>query len=332
VGWTGGALRARLDNLEAELPKRAMDRNLLPAIAAFAEVAREGSFTRAAERLGISPSGLSQTIRTLEERLAVRLLNRSTRSVSLTEEGRKLLARIEPSLASIAEAVGAIHDADDRPAGAVRVSTSRVAARHLLQPHLGEFSRRHPLIRLEIVIDDTFGDIIGEGCDAGIRLRESIVETMVAFPISPPVAMAVVGSPAYFALHPPPSTPADLGRHHCLGFRHGSRGTISAWEFTDPVDGKEIAIEPVGAFVTNGDDALLDAAMQGVGLAMHLDFAVRRHVAAGSLVRVLEGWCPPFDGFDLYIPSRDQMAPKLRALADFLVAKRRQLSARAADG
>ncbi|MFK0273502.1 LysR family transcriptional regulator [Ensifer sp. NPDC090286] len=301
-----------------------MDRNLLPAIAAFAEVARAGSFTRAASKLNISPSALSQTIRVLEERLSARLLNRSTRSVSLTEEGRKLLADIDPSLAMIEHAVGAIQGTKDRPEGEIRISSSRVAAQHFLDPYLGELARRYPLVRLEVVIDDGFGDIIRDGCDGGIRLRESVGDSMIAIPISPPVAMAVVASPAYFATCPPPGTPYDLERHNCLGFRHGNSSALSSWEFTDPNTSRDFAIEPNGSFVTNGDDMMLSAALQGVGLVMHLDFAVRDHVARGALVRVLEPWCPPFDGFDLYLPSRDQMPAKLRALVDFLTEKRRR--------
>lgn len=304
-----------------------MDRTLLPAIAAFAEVAREGSFTRAAARMSVSPSALSQTIRALEERLSSRLLNRSTRSVSLTEEGRKLLAQVDPGLAMIEQAVGSLQEGQDRPEGEIRVSSSRLAASHFLEPHLGEFQRRYPLIRLEVVVDDGFGDIIREGCDAGIRLRESVVDSMIAVPISPPISMAVVASPGYLATVSAPATPFDLERHNCLRMRHGNSPALSPWEFTDPGDNREFTIEPGGSFVTNGDDIILSAALQGVGLVMHMDFAVRRHIATGKLVRVLEEWCPPFDGFDLYLPTRDQMSVKLRVLIDFLTEKRRAASA-----
>lgn len=300
-----------------------MDRTLLPAIAAFAEVAREGSFTRAASRMGISPSALSQTIRALEERLSVRLLNRSTRSISVTEEGRKLLAQADPGLALIEQAVEALQESRERPAGEIRINSSRLAASRLLEPHLGEFQRRFPLVRLEIVVDDGFGDIVRDGCDAGIRLRESVVDSMVAVPISPPVSMAVVASPAYFAAFPPPASPFDLERHNCLGFRHGNSNALSPWEFTDPQDGRSFTVTAQGSFVTNGDDIMLSAALQGAGLVMHMDIAVHEHIATGALIRVLEPWCPPFDGFALYVPTRDQMPAKLRALIDFLTQKRR---------
>lgn len=304
-----------------------MDRTLLPAIAAFAEVAREGNFTRAAAKLSISPSALSQTIRALEDKLGIRLLNRSTRSVSPTEEGRVLLAQIDPSLAAIEHAIGALQDTRNRPTGEVRINSSRIAASYLLLPHLAEFHRRYPDIRLEIVIEDEFGDIIREGCDAGVRLREDVGDSMIAVPLCPPVSLAIVGSPSYFAANPPPTNPSDLNDHNCLGLRYGMSSMIAGWELTDPEDERNFVVQPQGSFVVNNDDMVLDAALQGVGLAMHMDFAVRRHVEAGDLIRVLEDWCPPFDGFNLYLPTREQMPPKLRAVVDFLTEKRRLATA-----
>ncbi|WP_082178911.1 LysR family transcriptional regulator [Agrobacterium sp. SUL3] len=303
-----------------------MDRNLLPAIAAFAEVAREGSYTRAAGRIGISPSGLSQAIRTLEQQLGVRLLNRSTRSVSLTDDGRKLLAQVEPGLAMISHAVVAVGDAREKPSGEIRLNAPRVVSHHFIEPYLGEFARRYPEVRVELFIDDGLGDIVREGCDAGIRLRESVTDTMVAVPITPPVSLAVVGSPAYFASNPPPKDYADLANHNCLGFRQSSSGAVFRWELTDPKSGEERLFQPVGTLATNNDDVMLRAALQGVGLIMHLDFAVRQHLASGALVSVMEDWCLPFEGFNIYVPSRDQMPAKLRAFVDFLVEKRRQLA------
>ena len=303
-----------------------MDRNLLPALAAFAEVVREGSFTRAATRLGVSPSALSQMIRALESRLSTRLLNRSTRSVSVTEEGRKLFAEIDPGLARVGHAVGLLQNATDRPAGEVRINSSRIAATHFILPHVAEFRRRYPAVTLEIIIDDGFGDIIREGCDAGIRLRESVVESMIAVPITPPVALSIVGSPAYFAATPAPETPKDLANHNCLGLRLGLRNVIVPWEFTSPVNGKEQLFHPQGSFIINDDQLLLDAARQGAGLVMHMDFATRRYTETGELVRVLADWCPAFDGFNLYLSSREQMPAKLRALVDFLTEKRRAVA------
>lgn len=299
-----------------------MDRTLLPAVAAFAEVAATKSFTKAAVRLGVSPSALSQTIRALEDRLAVRLLNRSTRSVSPTEAGRLFLERAAPGLAMIAEAAQVAGEARERPTGEVRINTSRLAARLFVEPHVGEFRRRFPDVRLEIVIDEGFGDIVREGCDAGIRLRERVVESMIAVPISAPMRMAVVASPTYLATRSAPETPFDLVRHDCIGYRPRDGGGLYRWDFTDPADGHAFTIEPVGGYVTGDDEAMVSAALQGAGLAMHMEVAVARPLATGALVRVLDDWCPPFDGFDLYLPSRDHMPAKLRALVDFLVEKR----------
>ena len=302
-----------------------MDRNLLPAIAAFAEVARAGSFTRAAAHMGISPAALSQIVRMLEKRLDVRLLNRSTRSVSVTEDGRRLLADVNPGLAMITDAVGNLGASAKRPAGGLRINTSGFAARYFLEPHLGEFRRRYPLVNLEIIIDDGLGNIIGEGCDAGIRLRESVNDSMIAIPISPPMAMAVVGSPAFFAGRPPPQAPSELEQFNCVGFRPSRGGGLYHWDFVDPATGRPFEIAPQGSLITNSDEMMISAALQGVGLVMHMEIALREPIARGALLRVLEAWCPPFDGFDLYLPSREQMPAKLRALVDFLVEKRENL-------
>lgn len=300
-----------------------MDRTLLPAIAAFSQVAREGSFTRAATVMGISPSALSQTVRVLEERLNVRLLNRSTRSISLTEEGRHLLDQIDPGLSLIEQAIQAIGTDRDRPRGEIRINTSRVAARCFIEPHLEEFSRRYPAVRLDLILDDGLGDIIHDGCDAGIRLRERVSDSMIAIPICPDFGMAVVGSPAYFTRYPIPQTPADLEKQNCVRFRQTTRGAVYRWEFTDPdAPQTDIEIEPRGAFTTNDDETMLRMALQGVGLVMHIEPAVRAHLADGSLIRVLEHWCPPMPGFNLYMPSRAHMPMKMRAFIDFFSEKR----------
>jgi DNA-binding transcriptional LysR family regulator len=241
-----------LNRFEAHLHGFGSDRTLLPAIAAFSQVAREGSFTRAAAVMGVSPSALSQTLRMLEQRLDVRLLNRSTRSISLTEEGRHLLQQIDPGLSLIDQAVTAVGTDRNRPTGEIRINTSRAASRCFIEPHLAEFGRRYPLIRLELIMDDGLGDIVHAGCDAGIRLRESVSESMIAVPICPDIEMAVVGSPAYFETHPVPETPADLAGHNCVRFRHASSGAIYRWEFTDPVrPQRDLEIEPRGTFTTN---------------------------------------------------------------------------------
>ncbi len=305
-----------------------MDRTLLPALSAFSHVAREGNFTRAAATLGVSPSALSQTIRSLEQRLNVRLLHRSTRSISLTEEGRHLLEQIDPGLSLIDQAVNAIGTDRDRPSGEIRINTSRVATRYLIEPHLAEFTRRHPLVRLELIMDDGFGDIIHEGCDAGIRLRERVSDSMIAIPLCPDFRMAVVGTPAYFERHPAPKTPADLADHDCIRFRHTSSGAIYRWEFSEPdPPNEDFEIEPRGTFTTNDDEMLVRAALQGIGLVMHLEPIVRPHIVDGSLISVLAPWCPTVPGFNLYMPSRAQMPPKMRTFIDFFTEKRDLLNA-----
>jgi DNA-binding transcriptional LysR family regulator len=302
-----------------------MDLTLLPAIAAFIQVARFGSFTRAAGELGVSPSALSQTIRALEAKLEVRLLNRSTRSVSLTEQGRLFLQQVGPGIAALEQAVGTVADSRGLPAGELRVNTSRFAARHLVEPFLGEFFAAYPQVRLELVMEDGFSDIIAQGCDAGIRLGEHLSDSMIAVPISPVLTMAVVGSPAYFAAHPPPQTPADLAGHNCLRYRQTSSGAVHPWEFCDPAAPQRVvAIDAQGCFTTNDDEGMRRAALQGVGLIQHIVTAVRDDVAAGRLISVLDDWRPSFPGFYLYAPSRAQMPLKLRVFIDFLVGKRGQ--------
>lgn len=300
-----------------------IDRNLLPSIVAFIAVAREGGFTRGAGQLGVSPSALSQTIRALEARLGVRLLNRSTRSVSVTEGGRRLLMLVEPNLVAISNAIDSIADPDDQPRGELKINAPRIVVPVFLEPYLGEFSRRYPDVRLEIVVDDGLGDIVREGCDAGIRLLETVPDSMTAIPVTPPVAMAVVGSPAYLAANPAPTNPTHLARHRCIGYRQSGSAAIYKWEFTDPSSEADLSFEPDGCFITNNDDVMVSGAVQGLGLAMTMDFSVRDHLTDGRLVRLLEDWCPPFDGFQLYLSSREQMPKKLRAFVDFMVEKRR---------
>lgn len=300
-----------------------MDASLLPALSAFLQVARAGSFTRAASVLGVSPSALSQTMRTLERKLDVRLLHRTTRSVSLTEEGRQLLEQVAPALQAVEHAVQAIDDTRGRPTGEIRINTSRMAARNLLEPHLPEFARRHPGIRLELVLDDGIGDIVGDGCDAGIRLGESLTPGMVAVPITPMVRMAIVGSPTYLARHPAPRTPAELADHDCVRFRLTTSGGILPWSLNEPDDpAREFEIEPQGRYTVNDDEAMLRAALLGLGLVQHMELTVRPHLADSTLVEVLRPWSAPFAGFHLYVPTRAQMPAKMRALIDFLVEKR----------
>ena len=299
-----------------------IDPSLLPSLVWFVRVVRHRSFTKAAAEFDVSRVAVSLQIKTLEEKLNVRLLHRTTRDMSLTDDGQRLWGSIQPALHAIEQAVVQVHEARDEPTGLIRINTSRVAARTLVEPHLAEFLALHPQLTVELVLDDGLSNIVADGVDAGIRRGESVAEHMVAVPISPPLRYAVVGSPAYFAQHAPPQRPEDLTQHNCVRYRLASSASLLNWSFTDPRKKREFSVELKGNCVVNDDLAMLNAALNGVGLVQHLDLAVKGHVADGSLVRVLDKWCPPMAGFYLYIPTREQMPRKLRALMDFLVAKR----------
>lgn len=299
------------------------DPALLPSLAWFVRIARHRSITKAAVEGEVSRAALSQHLKSLEQQLNVRLLNRTTRSMSLTEEGQRLFDVLAPALESIERAVTETGEAQAEPSGVIRINTSRVAARLLLEPRMDEFLTRYPKLKLELVMNDGFANIVSSGMDAGIRLGESLDEHMVAVPITPPMEMAIVGSPAYFEQHGTPATPDDLLRHNCLAYRFTSSGNLDRWSFTSPdAEARTLIFEPKGNAVFNDDDSMLRAALQGVGLVKHLDLCVRQQLQDGSLVRVLHPWCPPFPGFFLYVPSRAQMPAKIRALIDFLVDQR----------
>lgn len=306
--------------------------SLISSLTWFAHIARHRSFTKAAMEMEVTRAALSQHLKGLEQHLNVRLLNRTTRDMSLTEEGQRLLDVLQPALAAIDRAVAEIGETHVEPTGLIRMNSSRVAARLLIEPHMGEFLARYPKLRLELVMDDGFSNIVAQGLDAGIRLGESLDEHMVAVPITPPLEMAIVGSPEYFERYGMPETPADLMKHNCLAYRFTSSGTIDRWSFTSPDEEKRtVVFEPQGNAVFNDDDSMLHGAVQGVGLVQHIDLCVRRHLADGSLVRVLDAWCPPFPGFYLYVPSRSQMPAKTRALMDFLVEQRELLARQARE-
>lgn len=300
--------------------------SLLAALTWFAHIARHRSFTKAADEMEVTRAALSQHLKALEERLNVRLLNRTTRDMSLTDEGQRLLDVLQPALSAIERAVTELSEQHDEPSGLIRLNSSRIAARLLIEPHLGEFLSRYPKVRLELVMNDGLSNIVAGGMDAGLRLGESLDEHMVAVPVTPPIEMAVVGSPAYFARHGLPETPADLMRHNCLAYRFTSSGSIDRWTFTSPdTEGRTVVVEPHGSAVFNDDENMLNAALQGVGVIKYLDICVRQHLAEGRLVRVLAPWCRPFPGFYLYVPSRAQLPAKIRALMDFLLEWRKLL-------
>lgn len=304
----------------------AIEPSLLASLTWFAHIARHRSFTKAARELEVTRAALSQHLKGLEQQLNVRLLNRTTREMSLTEEGQRLLNVLQPALTAVERAVAELGETHTEPSGLIRMNSSRVAARLLVEPHMGEFLARYPRLRLELVMDDGFSNIVAEGLDAGIRLGESLDEHMVAVPITPPLEMAIVGSPAYFDRHGLPETPADLMQHNCLAYRFTSSGTIDRWSFTSPdAEAHTVVFNPQGNAVFNDDDSMLRAALQGVGLVQHIDLCVRQHLDSGALVRALAPWCRPFPGFYLYVPSRAQLPAKTRVLMDFLIEKRRLL-------
>lgn len=301
--------------------------SLVASLTWFAHIARNRSFTRAATEMEVTRAALSQHLKGLEQRLDMRLLNRTTRDMSLTEEGQRLLDVLQPALTAIERAVSELGEAHAEPSGLIRMNVPRIAARLLIEPHMGEFLARYPNLRLELVMNDGFSNIVADGMDAGIRLGESLDEHMVAVPVTPPIEMAVVGSPAYFERHGLPETPADLLRHNCLAYRFTSSGTIDRWSFTSPdAEERTVVFEPRGNAVFNDDENMLNAAIQGVGLVKYLDLSVRQHLADRRLVRVLAPWCRPFPGFYLYVPSRAQMPAKTRAMMDFLVEQRKRLA------
>lgn len=307
-----------------------MEPSLLPSLAWFAHIAQHRSFTKAAAEMGVSRPALSQHLKALEKELGVKLIYRTTRDMALTEEGQRLFDAIRPSLGSIERAVRSLGEIREEPSGLLRVNSSRIAARFLLEPHLAEFLSRYPQITVELVMDDGMSNIIADGCDAGIRLGESLAEHMVAIPITPMVEMAVVGSPDYFQRRGIPASPAELVNHNCIGYRHTSSGALFHWEFTSPeIDGHEVTFEPTGTFVINDDEATIRAAINGIGVMQHMDFAVQEHLKCGELIRVLRDWCPPFPGFYLYVPSRDHMPLRVRALLNFLIEKREKLATQA---
>jgi len=294
-----------------------MVRDELTVLAAFLAVAEQRSFTKAARQLGVSPSALSHAIRGLEERMGVRLLARTTRSVAPTEAGAQFLARLGPALADVQGALDQMAGLRDRPAGRVRLVTSRMAARMVLAPQLGRFARAHPDVTLDVTTtSEERVDLVAAGFDAGIHLGEFVERDMVAVRVSPEQRAAIVAAPGYFASRPRPKVPRDLTDHRCLNFRHGVHGSVYRWEFEK--GRKAIAVGVNGPLTVDDTDTLLRAVLDGVGIAFTLEDHAAPHLASGALVRVLEDWCPPFAGYFLYYPSRRQQPPALSALIETL--------------
>lgn len=285
---------------------------------AFVTVAREGSFTRAAAQLNVSQSALSHTIRALETRFDLRLLTRTTRSVSPTEAGARLLATLAPRFQEIEAELIALTDLRDRPAGTVRITAVDHAADTILLPALARLLPAYPELNVEINTTYAMVDIVEQRFDAGVRLGEHLARDMVATRIGPDLRMAVVGAPDYFARHPAPYTPRQLTAHRCINVRLPTMGGLAPWEFAR--DGVPVNVRVEGQMVLNGLAQVRAAALAGLGLAWTLEDTVADDVAAGRLVRVLEAWCQPFAGYHLYYPSRKQHGPAFALLLDALKA------------
>jgi DNA-binding transcriptional LysR family regulator len=291
-----------------------MKRNHLSQLAVLATVAQNGSFRGAAKELGIAPSAISHAIASLEVGLGVRLLARSTRSVAPTEAGARLLERLRPALSEIDLALESAIESRGTPAGNLRLTVPRTAAQLVLAPGLGAFAKAYPDIVLEIVTDDRFTDMVEGGFDAGVRLGESLQSDMIAVRIGPEMRGAVVAAPSYFETMPRPFHPRDLGAHRCIRFRFSS-GVLYRWEFEK--DGEEIEMAVDGSLIVGEDRLIVEAAIDGAGVAFLFENYINEAVADGRLLRVLEDWCPTFDGFYVYYPTRRQMRPALRAFVDF---------------
>jgi len=285
-------------------------------LASFAVVARERSFTKAAAKLGISQSALSQTIRSLEARLGLRLLTRTTRSVAPTEAGERLLQTITPRFDEIESAVASLNELRERPAGTIRITAGEHPATSVLQPALGKILPRYPDIKIEIIVDYGLTDIVADGYDAGVRLGEQVAKDMIAIRIGPDIRMAVVGAPAYFAHHPAPKTPQDLTAHNCINIRLPTYGGLFPWDLEK--NGREVNVRVEGQLVFNNVGLRLASALDGLGLAYMPEDQALSHIADGRLIRVLEDWCPRFPGYHLYYPSRRHSSPAFALLVDAL--------------
>lgn len=281
---------------------------------AFLAVAREQSFTRAAARLGVSPSALSHTMRNLEQRLGVRLLARTTRNVAPTEAGERLMASIGPLFEQINTELEKISELRDKPAGTIKITCSDDAAEQLLRPVLPAFFREYPEVNVEIVIDYGFTNIVEQRFDAGIRLGESVSRDMIAVRLGPDWRLAVVAAPAYFEEHPVPQHPQELTAHQCINIRHSVGGSVYAWEFEKA--GRSLTVKVSGQLTANSNIHILNATLDGVGLAYIPDFMARPYLESGQLKEVLADWCPYFPGFHLYYPNRRNTSPAFTAFVN----------------
>lgn len=293
-----------------------MQRGNLNDLVAFLAVARERSFTKAAAKLGVSQSALSHTIRDLEARLGVRVLTRTTRSVSPTEAGERLLRTVGPRLEEIEAELESLSELREKPAGTVRLTATENAAETILLPKLVPLLRDYPDIRVEIIIDYGLTDIVALRYDAGVRSGEQVAKDMIAMRIGPDIRMAVVGAPSYFKERPVPKTPQDLIGHNCINLRLPSHGGVYVWEFEK--GDRDVNVRVEGQLTLNGAGQILKAALAGVGLGYLPEDTARPHIAKKRLVRVLEDWCAPYSGYHLFYPSRRQHTAAFALVVDAL--------------
>ena len=293
-----------------------MPRENINDLLAFLAVARERSFTRAAAQLGVSQSALSHTIRGLEERLGLRLLTRTTRSVALTEAGERLLNSVGPHFEGIETALAALSALREKPAGTIRITSGDHAAGGILWPVIAKLLPDYPDIKVEIFVDNGLTDIVAERYDAGVRLGEQVANDMIAVRIGPSLRMLVVGAPSYFAERQRPQTPQDLTAHNCINIRMPTYGGLYVWEFEK--DGRELKVRVDGQLVFNSSALRLSAVLAGMGLAYLFEDQVESYLADGRLISVLTDWSPPFPGYHLYYPSRRQLSPAFALLVDAL--------------
>jgi DNA-binding transcriptional LysR family regulator len=291
---------------------------------AFVAVAEEQSFTRAAARLGVSQSALSYTVRRLETRLGLRLLNRTTRSVAPTEGGERLLRTLRPAFEQIDTELSALGELREKPAGTVRITANDHAADTILWPAIAKLLPKYPDIKVEIDIDYGLTDIVEGRYDAGVRFGDQVAKDMIAVRIGPDLRMAIVGAPSYFVTRPEPKSPRDLVNHSCINFRQPSAGGLYAWEFEKR--GRELRVRVDGQLIFNRMPPMLNAARAGLGLACLMEDMVQADVAEGRLTRVLADWCAPFSGYHLYYPSRRQPSPAFGLLVNALRYQREPLS------
>lgn len=293
-----------------------MNRENFNDLFAFTVVAREGSFTRAGAKLRVSASALSHTMKGLESRLGVRLLSRTTRSVSLTEAGERLLNDIEPRFAEITHGIDALSTMREHPSGHIRLTSTAHSLQQVLWPKLVPFMQRYPDIHIELNTDFRLVDIVAERYDAGVRIGEHVAKDMVAVRIGADFRAAIVGAPSYFENYPIPKTPKDLAAHRCINLRLPTHGGLLVWDFEK--NGHSVNVQPEGQLIMNHIPSMIDAALHGLGLMFTPEDTVENDLKEGRLIRVLEDWCPMFPGYYLYYPSNRQMTPAFSILLDAL--------------